>query len=270
LDSELSPDPQSRSFEAEPAEQHQAAAPPAAVRSGGDSGVEFGRELATGLAAIEAADWPTAKAALDRAEGLRPGAPEVADARARVAAGEASSVLKGHLARAEAALAGERWRDAAKELSAVLAIDPTLTRARLGMQVAEGRAEMAEMLDYHLANPDRLASADVLAEAEGLLEEASEVADPGKLHASQTARLRDLLNTARVPIRVSLVSDEETEVTVYKVGRLGTFSQRELELRPGLYTVVGSRAGYRDVRHQLRVRAGSPPAPLLVRCEEKI
>ncbi len=75
---------------------------------------------------------------------------------------------------------------------------------------------------------------------------------------------------ASAPVRVRLESDDETEVTVYTVGRLGTFRERELELRPGAYTVVGSRRGYRDVRHQLVVVAGQEPEPLVVRCEEKI
>ena len=57
---------------------------------------------------------------------------------------------------------------------------------------------------------------------------------------------------------------------VYKVGRLGTFTERALDLHPGTYTVVGTRRGYRDVRRQLVIEPGQKPAPLEVRCEEKI
>jgi hypothetical protein len=59
-------------------------------------------------------------------------------------------------------------------------------------------------------------------------------------------------------------------VLVYHVGRLGRFEARRLELTPGRYTVVGTRAGYRDVRTQFTVGAGSSPPPVTVRCEEKI
>jgi hypothetical protein len=51
---------------------------------------------------------------------------------------------------------------------------------------------------------------------------------------------------------------------------LGRFSQQILDLRPGTYTVVGSRSGYRDVRRRLTVDPNRPPRPLDVRCEEKI
>ena len=71
-------------------------------------------------------------------------------------------------------------------------------------------------------------------------------------------------------MRVVLESDEKTEVTVFQVAVLGKFERVELALRPGTYTVVGTRRGYRDVRRTLVVRPGQEPAPLLVLCEEKV
>jgi hypothetical protein len=67
-----------------------------------------------------------------------------------------------------------------------------------------------------------------------------------------------------------LISDNLTDVMVYRVGRLGRFTQHVLDLRPGSYTVVGSRAGYRDVRQSLTVSPNRDSKPLMVRCEEKI
>jgi hypothetical protein len=69
---------------------------------------------------------------------------------------------------------------------------------------------------------------------------------------------------------VELVSDGETQVTVFRVGRLGSFERRELELRPGTYTVMGSRVGYRDVRIDFRVAPEIELEPIVVRCEEPI
>ena len=65
-----------------------------------------------------------------------------------------------------------------------------------------------------------------------------------------------------------LVSDNATDVTVYRVGRLGSFERRALQLRPGRYTIVGSRAGCRDVRKEIVLDAGM--APVTIRCEERI
>ena len=72
------------------------------------------------------------------------------------------------------------------------------------------------------------------------------------------------------PIRVTLYSDKKTEVLVFRVGRLGVFERHDLDLRPGRYTVVGSRDGYRDVRRTLNVEPGKTDIRLTVRCEEKL
>ena len=110
----------------------------------------------------------------------------------------------------------------------------------------------------------------MLRDAESLLEEASQIQPAGPRLNRQVGELRRIVGIASTPIRVSLVSDNLTEVTVHKVGRLGAFERRVLELRPGTYTVVGRRAGFRDVRRELRVVPGQEIEPLTVRCEEKI
>ena len=69
---------------------------------------------------------------------------------------------------------------------------------------------------------------------------------------------------------MTLRSDGETEITLYQVGRLGRFDTQRIMLRPGRYTVVGSRPGYRDVRREFEVLAGRPPGPIDVRCQEPI
>ncbi len=38
--------------------------------------------------------------------------------------------------------------------------------------------------------------------------------------------------------------------------RFGTFSKREIELKPGKYTVVGTRPGFRDVRRDVTIAPG--------------
>ena len=67
-----------------------------------------------------------------------------------------------------------------------------------------------------------------------------------------------------------LLSDERTEVSVLRVGPLGRFREKALELRPGSYVVVGTRRGYRDARRTLVVAPGRSPEPLIVRCDEAL
>ena len=82
--------------------------------------------------------------------------------------------------------------------------------------------------------------------------------------------LARLLKRAATPLTVELVSDGVTEVTIYKVGKLGAFGRQQLELRPGNYVAVGIRTGYRDVRVEFRVAPEIDMEPVVVQCEEPI
>ena len=75
---------------------------------------------------------------------------------------------------------------------------------------------------------------------------------------------------AQTPVMVTIESDNLTDIAVYKVGKLGRFSQRELTLRPGTYTVVGARDGYQDVRQKITVKAGQQVLRITVKCRVKI
>jgi hypothetical protein len=121
-----------------------------------------------------------------------------------------------------------------------------------------------------MEHPDDLANDVYLAKAEQLLVELRQVAPQGPRLQSQIATLDRMVQNAQTTVVVTLTSDDQTEVTVYRVGRLGQFLSRTLELRPGAYTVTGARDGYKDVRHTIRIRPGQGPTQVAVQCTEKI
>ena len=156
------------------------------------------------------------------------------------------------------------------EYDAALAVDPHVSFAIEGRLRAVQRAVLAERLDAQLASPQRLASEPVAREAEALLERARGIEPPGPRLSVQIAALDQALATARTAQVVVIESDGLTEITVSRVGRLGTLTRRTLELRPGEYTARGSRRGYRDVRRGFTVTAGTVTPPVVVRCEEAL
>jgi hypothetical protein len=99
---------------------------------------------------------------------------------------------------------------------------------------------------------------------------AKRVAAPGPVLTGQVSTVERLIADAETPMRVALASDNQTEVTIYRVGRLGAFERKDMELLPGRYTVVGVRPGYRDVRRELTLLPGSAAPTLVIRCEEPI
>ena len=94
--------------------------------------------------------------------------------------------------------------------------------------------------------------------------------DVGQRLGEQRDELSRLLKRAATALTVPMVSDNVTEVTIYKVGRLGNFMRKEVSLRPGTYVATGSRPGYRDVRLEFRVAPEIDMQPVVVQCEEQI
>lgn len=231
---------------------------------------EFASLMSAGLDALDRQDYLAARAAFERASTLRPGSPEAADGLARTQAGQRIHTIEEHLRRADVFERDERWESAIAEYEQVLAIDPTVASALQGRDRAAEREQLGARIDFHLGHPDRLSTDHILEEVVELLAHARTVSPRGPSLAEQIERLEDLIRVASTPVRVELQSDGLTEVVIHRVGRFGTFTRRSLNLRPGLYTVVGTRLGYRDVRVQWRVGPGMESEPLVVRCEEEI
>jgi len=230
----------------------------------------FVAAMSSGLLALENGDWDAAREAFETASSLRPAAPEVADGLARTAAAERRALVNTGTVRGLELEASEDWAEAEKTYLQVLAVEPEAADAIEGRDRAARRAALDERLQYHIANPGRLASPGVFEDATELLAEARELDPRGPRLEAQLSRLEESLETASTPVPVVVVSDNLTQVAIYRVDRLGTFSKRELRLRPGTYTAVGSRDGFRDVRVQFTVTAGAAPAAVTVVCTEQL
>lgn len=226
--------------------------------------------VSDGLAALDRGSLAEAREAFARAESARPGTPSVRDGLARLQAAQKDASLTEHRNRALRAEVAEDWSAARDEYEAAQRLDPTVAFAVEGRPRATERRALDERLEGYLKRPDRLTSEPVAHEAEAVLDRAAEVEQPGPRLVRQMTALRAALAAARIEVPVRLVSDGLTDVSVLRVGRLGVFKERTLQLRPGSYVVVGTRRGYRDRRVVLEVTAGRPAEPLHVRCEESL
>jgi tetratricopeptide (TPR) repeat protein len=226
--------------------------------------------MSDAVAALDAGDYAAARRALERASAVRPGEAVVADGLRRVEEGDRAVALARHRDAAAALESKEDWWGALAEYEAALRLDPTVAFALDGRGRAARRARLADRLEFHARHEERLTTEAVAREAEGVLQEAREVDSPGPRLRLQVGALERALARSRVVVRVVLRSDGVTNVVVQRVGAIGAFEEKSLELRPGSYVVVGTRRGYRDVRRTLVVDPEAPPAPLLVRCEEAI
>lgn len=230
----------------------------------------FADAMSAGYAALEQQRFDEARAAFERAGTLREGSAEVAAAREEVRVAETASELRQLQRSAESSIAEEKWSDAVSAYEAALKIDNSVLFARRGIERARTRSELDTRLRAILDDPDRLSDTNVAASAAELLDYARAVEPRGPRLQEQIQTLQKQLALANTPIAVTLLSDNATEVVVQKVSRLGQFEREQLMLRPGEYTAVGTRRGYRDVRRTFRVSHDGRPPTVTVVCTESI
>jgi hypothetical protein len=164
----------------------------------------------------------------------------------------------------------ERWQDALDAYDAVLRQNGSLAWAQEGRARAGARLQLGDSLQALIDHPERLSNPRLRDEAAALLQSAEQQPASGPVLRTQIARLTALLPALDRPVRLSLVSDSRTQVTIPSVGNFGSFARRDIELKPGRYTVIGTRDGYREVRRDITVRPGEEYLTVNVSCSEPI
>jgi hypothetical protein len=230
----------------------------------------YAKAVGTGFGALSAGRLEDARVAFELARKINPNGYEARQGLERVNGALRGRDLGELRARASALEAAERWDDAVREYDTALKIDPSLTFARQGKARAAARAELAGRLQALIDDPQRLGSPEVHNEAVALIREARAEQSAGPVMRSLAARLAILLPEYDKPVHLALVSDNETQVAIPQIGTFGTFARRDIELKPGKYTVIGRRAGYRDVRRDVTVAPGQDVQTISVRCVEPI
>lgn len=232
--------------------------------------MNFDQRMTEGLMALGEGDYAGARAAFRRAQEIKPGSPEPADGLLQVDQGIRLDRIAALERRAQDEEQSEAWETAVETYETILEIDPDLAFAQDGLRRAQQMTALHAQLDEYIGKPDSLSAPGTMARATRLVVDITRMPEIGPRLGGQRDELSRLLKRAATPLTVKLVSDNATDVSIYKVGKLGSFDTHEIELRPGTYVAVGSRPGYRDVRLEFRVAPEIDLQPVVVRCEEPI
>ena len=226
--------------------------------------------MTEGFEALGAGDFDTARAAFNAAKILNPDSREPSDGLLQLD----QEVRLAEIRRLEVEARGhddaEQWETSVSIYQDILKIDPDLQFAKEGLANARSRAELHARLQAYIDEPDNLGDDANMQNATRLLLDITRMQPVGPRLEDQKDELSRLLKRAATPLTVELVSDNQTNVSIFKVGQFGTFANRELELRPGNYVALGYRTGYRDVRVEFRVAPEIDMQPVVIRCEEQI
>jgi tetratricopeptide (TPR) repeat protein len=227
--------------------------------------------LADAENAEAAKDYPKAQDLFADVLKRNPGNTTATEGLARVRKAMNEAAFNEAMGSGLAALSAGRLSEARTHLERARKLRPDSTEFAInGKAAVAPRAELGKRLDALIDRPERLAADEVRVEAERLLARARALPTQGPVIRSQVSRLELLLPTFNQPVMLALESDNATEVAIQRVGFFGTFDRRQVELKPGKYTVTGRRSGFRDVRREITVSPGQAGQTIVIRCLEPI
>ena len=233
-------------------------------------GQQFQKLMSDGLTAYHNGHYQLARTTLLKAKSFRPHSREVKSALLQVDEAIRLNKIEKLRQKAVSAELAENWEQALKSYLAVLKIDPDISFAVQGKKRSLEHIRFAKRIGFFLEKPDVMESDQQLENAIRLIEEAEKLEQRGTHLNARLNELKTLVDLAGTPVKVIIESDNLTEIAVYKIGKLGKFITRELSLRPGTYTVVGSRNGYQDVRLKITVKPGQTSLHVSIICNIKV
>ena len=170
----------------------------------------------------------------------------------------------------------EDWSQALNSYTQLLSKDPNSVEAKLGQIRSRARSQLANKIESSLADPVLLSAGSAKLAAQEVLKDAKAIKSPGPVLRSQIDKLESSLNSALQSVKVRLISDSQTEVSLTKLGssklELGTFNSKNLSLKSGRYVLRGKRAGYQNVRLELEINPAVQQGVVSVevKCDNRI
>ncbi len=164
----------------------------------------------------------------------------------------------------------EKWHKAEENYDKMLDLDPSLVLAITGKARTEARAIIDEKLQSLLEDPLSLSQSNRNNYAQKVLADAQALKANTPRIKNQIKNLKNALDQSSTPLSAYIMSDSLTEVSIYHIGNLGSFKERKIKIKPGRYTVIGTRKGYRDVRKEFIIDPSYPPYRITILCKEKI
>lgn len=232
--------------------------------------VRFQRAMNQGFNFLSQANYPAAIVGFEQALAAKPDSTTAARALAQAKNEFNQSRVSNLLETAIEHERAEQWPQAITLYQQILTIDNTVVSAKVGEMRSTTRAKLDSNLAALITRPLRLSSPAVYQQAGKLLADASKLQAGNPQLSGKITQLEGLLIDAATPRAVTLTSDSATVVTVLKIGKLGLFNSRVVELKPGKYVAEGVRSGYRDVRIDFVVDFKQTIANVHIACVEPV
>ncbi len=212
---------------------------------------DFQQQMSLGYQALASERFADAESAFRAAGDLKPMSSAVTEALDQVAANRESTRSAILLQEARSAEASEQWDRAQARYQQLLQEDPNRVEARISMIKVEARLKLEQQILQHIEEPLALRDDALWQQAQETLQQARAINNPGPKLREQVSLLAEVVRKARTAVRLNVVSDGQTQVSIVGVSNLGAIKNHPLDLYPGRYVIVGKKSGYQDVRQEV-------------------
>lgn len=227
-------------------------------------------KMSEGFLALERRNWDSARSAFNTAEKILPHQNNTTTALTQLAATREQIEVTDLLNKARGLETQEQWDAAQKIYEKLLRRDSSLVEPAARLVMVKARTKIAARYRRYLDKPMLLTSAKGAREAEQLLRDTASLTSKSSALAQKHQLLSTHLLAMKTPKEIPFRSDGQTEVTVFKVAKLGKFSETTLTLKPGKYVASGNRQGYRDVRVEFVVGGDAAIPSVSIACVDLI
>ena len=219
--------------------------------------------------------YSNASKAFSNALKIKPGDPTATSALQQSLASNKNASLTSLLRDAITLENQEQWGSAQSNYQTVLQRDINQVSAKLGSIRSRARAQLDSQIETVLSDTLSFSQTQQKDEATRVLADARAIKQKGPKLTQQITQLESALADSDASIKVSLLSDSLTQVSLQKVGskvlKLGQFSNRNMALKPGRYIAIGVRLGFQDVRKEIELYpAGDSIKLITVQCDQAI
>ena len=228
------------------------------------------RSMSEGFRHIDRSEWLQAEAAFKDALKTDPASAAARDALEDVRRRRADTELRDYRAQLETRLATENWLASQELLQKMRQLVPHDTSIADELSRITHLVNTEQMIDRYLSQPQRNSTKAIRDDVMALVEVTVDRETYGGRIIDKRAELQQLLGVWTTRVKLTIYSDNRTQVLIRPPGRdLGKFKERQLEVFPGNYALIGRRVGYREVAKKISVDPNAGALTFEIVCNER-
>ena len=231
---------------------------------------DFVSKMSFGFQALSEARLDAANSAFEGALALKPGNQEALDGLSQVKTEQINRAIASQLDEARTHERNEKWNDAVAIYDSMLKKYPGLAEVKAARLPAKVRAGIDLAYGNVMDAPLKLSTNETHRRAKQLLSDMESISNPGPKLVAQKEQLSAAILRSKTPVEITLLSDNLTNVEIFRIGSFGTLTRKTLALTPGQYVAAGNRSGYRDVQVRFTINGLDKNEPIEVICSEPI